>query len=560
MQIAEVEFLGVLDVPTPPSITQQPQNATNVAVGSTIVLTVQAGGSAPITYQWRLNGQNIPGETSSTLVLMNVLPANSGSYSVGVANPISAVNSSNALVRVDAPPLAFADDFAAAITLNASSFVGRGDNLGATVETGEPNHVGRPPHSSVWLNWVAPPNPGIVTFSTAGSSFDTLLAAYTGSALNALAVVAGDDDRGGFHTSRIRFNVVPGTLYQIAVGSLLGEQGDIVLSGDFQSTAAVLPIINSQPAGRIVNFGDTANFSVAASGAGLSYQWFFNGTPLPGETLPDLARNNVQLSDLGSYQVEVTSGPLTVDSDRAALQINTGGDNALARDKFADVASDAGGFSPPGLVATKSALSGRARKANVVRGYTGTQAFNSYGAGKDAEEPNHCGVLGGASELFCYTPTNSGRLFINTDGSLFNTVLAVYTGPGDSYATLVPVACDNNSGLDQLDSSLNFNAVAATNYWIFVDDVAGVGGPAVVNYRLETPLRFSAPAFTNGVCFCFKLTGTPGLNASIQMSTNLTSWVYMRTNQLSAASGSFTYTDTNAPASPNRFYRAVYHP
>jgi hypothetical protein len=405
---------------------------------------------------------------------------------------------------------------------------------------------------------MAPPTPGIVTFITAGSSFDTRLAAYTGPALGALTVVASDDDRAGYHTSRIQFNVLPGNVYPIAVDSLFDGQGDVVLSGTFDSTLDVLPVIMIQPQSKVANVGDNVTFTSDAL-PGTS-QWFFNGVALPGETGASLARNNVQFSDVGAYFVRVTSGPRSVDSDVVTLQINTAGDNAVARDKFADVVTDAGGLSPPGLAATKSTLPNRIRKANVVRGYTGTQSFSIPGATKDPDEPNHCGVLGGASVLIAYAPTNSGRALWNTDGSSNDTVLAVYTGPGDSWVTLVPVACDNNSGLDHLDSALSFDAMAGTNYWVFVDDVAGIGGQNRWNYRLEVPLSLSAAGYTNGVCFCFKTTGTPGLNVYIQGSTNLTSWVSLRTNLLSTVSGAFAYSDTNAPALTQRFYRAVYAP
>ena len=57
-----------------------------------------------------------------------------------------------------------------------------------------------------------------------------------------------------------------------------------------------------------------------------------------------------------------------------------------------------------------------------------------------------------------------------------------------------------------------------------------------------------------------EILGEPGRVYVIQASTNLTSWVNLRTHLLSSVSGNFIYTDTNAPAIPNRFYRARYKP
>ena len=101
--------------------------------------------------------------------------ANSGSYSVGVANSVSAASSSNAIVRVTVPSLPLNDQFENAIPVNAPAFDGRGSNVGATAQPGEPNHVGRPPRSSVWVTWVAPLTPGLVTFTTAGDRKSTRL-------------------------------------------------------------------------------------------------------------------------------------------------------------------------------------------------------------------------------------------------------------------------------------------------------------------------------------------------------------------------------------------------
>jgi hypothetical protein len=58
---------------------------------------------------------------------------------------------------------------------------------------------------------------GTVTISTAGSNFDTILAAYTGTSLSGLSLMANNDDYGGFGTSQISFFATAGTVYRIAV-------------------------------------------------------------------------------------------------------------------------------------------------------------------------------------------------------------------------------------------------------------------------------------------------------------------------------------------------------
>src|SRR6185369_9199578 len=55
-----VAFLTVNAVPLPPTITNQPQSQT-IFVGDTASFVVTAGGSTPLSYQWRLFGTNISG-------------------------------------------------------------------------------------------------------------------------------------------------------------------------------------------------------------------------------------------------------------------------------------------------------------------------------------------------------------------------------------------------------------------------------------------------------------------------------------------------------------------
>lgn len=91
--------------PTPPTLTQQPQDLT-VPYGATATFSAAATGSSPLSYQWRKDGTNLDGETYSTLTLYSLTPAQSGLYSVVISNSVGLVASSNALLTVCAalPP------------------------------------------------------------------------------------------------------------------------------------------------------------------------------------------------------------------------------------------------------------------------------------------------------------------------------------------------------------------------------------------------------------------------------------------------------------------------
>src|SRR5205807_1832239 len=136
-------------------ITAQPASQ-SAAVGANVTLSVVATGDGLLQYQWRLNGVNISGATNSTYSITNAQPAGNGNYRVAVANSVGAVISAEALLKVLSAALPFADNFAAAGSLNGLSGVGSGSNVGATREAGEPYHADKFGSNSVWLRWAAP--------------------------------------------------------------------------------------------------------------------------------------------------------------------------------------------------------------------------------------------------------------------------------------------------------------------------------------------------------------------------------------------------------------------
>jgi formylglycine-generating enzyme required for sulfatase activity len=90
---------------TPSEITVQPQSQT-VSAGATVSLSVQAQGSAPLSYCWYKNGlpltddTRITGSTSSTLSMAGVQSSDAGSYSARVSNPAGAATSAAATLTL----------------------------------------------------------------------------------------------------------------------------------------------------------------------------------------------------------------------------------------------------------------------------------------------------------------------------------------------------------------------------------------------------------------------------------------------------------------------------
>ena len=121
-----------------------------------------------------------------------------------------------------------------------------------------------------------------------------------------------------------------------------------------------------------------------------------------------------------------------------------------------------------------------------VRGFTGSQVYNTYGSESEEGEPNPCGRAGGAPYWFSYQAPAAGTMSVEADTPAFTNVLAVYTGPGDSFATLVPVNCaDTNDGTG--NEMVVFPASNSTNYWIVVDGLNGETGNVTLSYSLTMP-------------------------------------------------------------------------
>jgi hypothetical protein len=121
------------------------------------------------------------------------------------------------------------DDFADRLQLIGAYDYVVGNSVGAYWEPGEPYHWETTGEKSVWWRWQAPTT-GMVTMSTAGSNFDTILAAYTGTAVSSITLVANNDDANtSVVTSQISFMATAGTTYQIAVDGYGTAAGSIIL-------------------------------------------------------------------------------------------------------------------------------------------------------------------------------------------------------------------------------------------------------------------------------------------------------------------------------------------
>ena len=249
------------------------------------------------------------------------------------------INASLWLATPGVAPPPFNDNFAAAPTLSGSSTSATGTNINATKETAEPNHGGNGGGKSVWWKWTAASS-GNVVIDTNGSDFDTLLGVYTGSTVNALTTIAGDNNSGPNSTSRVSFAVTAGVVYRIAVDGAGGVSGSIQLnltltapptagnvatiaSWNFDTTPYPNPLAASSGngaidftgwGGTVTNFGGVTGQALALQGTagnGTYIEIDFSMTGFRGLTVIFSTRGTSSGYTTGTWSWSANGGPFT---------------------------------------------------------------------------------------------------------------------------------------------------------------------------------------------------------------------------------------------------------
>ena len=355
----------------------------------TSALAIRVTAYAQFTYQ--ITATNSPTSYGATRLapglgintatgLIKGTPTTAGTYQIGLTatNAHGTGAATLTLLVRDAPPPSSNDNFADAQVLpNAMGSV-TGNNTQATRETGEPNHAGNPGGHSLWYAWTAPAD-GSVTFDTLGSTFDTLLAAYTGSSVASLMQVASNDDYSRYGgQSRIDFPVAAGTTYFIAVDGLDGATGDIAL----QYTQAVVnpPVITGtlRASGQvgiafsyqITATNDPSSYTVTGLPPGLNvdqFSGFISGVPTSDGPF-DLALTAYNSGGNGKATLKLTIlpvPPVVTSSRTAGGQVGIPFTYQITADN-APTSFDASNL-PPGLAvdAASGIISGTPTKAGT---------------------------------------------------------------------------------------------------------------------------------------------------------------------------------------------------
>jgi hypothetical protein len=357
------------------------------------------------------------------------------------------------------------NNFANRTVLSGTSVTTTGSNSGASKETGEPNHGGNSGGKSVWWTWTAPSS-GSVTIDTAGSNFDTLLSVYTGSAVSSLTTVASNDDdwAAGLTTSKVSFNAVAGTTYQIAVDGYGGMAGNIALHVNLATGTPAAPAAPTNVAASDGTFSDKVQVTWTASAGASAYEVW------RGTTNSSASATKISAGDVSGATFDDTTAVAGTTYYYFVKAKNAGGTSGFS-------GSNSGYRAV--AVNNNNAFANRIVLIGPSIATTGTNS----GASKETGEPNHGGNSGGKSVWWSWTAPASGTVTIDTAGSNFDTLLSVYTG--SSVSALTSVASNDDDWAAGLTTSkVSFNVTAGTVYQIAVDGYGGTAGAIALHIQL----------------------------------------------------------------------------
>lgn len=436
---------------------------------------------------------------------------------------------------------AWNDNFSRPVQLSGIAGTTSASSRGATRQAGEPLHNGVNSSNSIWYAWTAPTNTPI-TFDTAGSSFDTLLAVYAGDAFP-LTGIASDDNSGPFGTSRLTFNAVSNTTYRIAVDGIPGEQSDGVVRLSW--TGPRKPTILSQPVSTNLIAGSTARFTVGADGSEpLYYQWRTFGTNLlndgariTGAGSAVLTLGKIFATDAGAYQVIITNAYGAVTSTPANLIVLDNPRVVYLNHVTAPIAGNA-------------LLPVHAQAVGDEHIYKFSMSFDPSVLGNPSVTTGSNSP--GATVAMNTTQIASGKLGVTL------TLAAGQTLPQSSTLELAKVLFDANPLIPAgTETIIGFLDQPVSKTVISTNGGALTALFAAGTITIEDWSAAAGGQFLPDGTFQLSLNGPANHTYIIEMSTNLTAqaWAPLSTNQTSAA-GALQFIDPRATNSPQRFYRA----
>jgi hypothetical protein len=418
------------------AITSQPESQ-SVTAGQTATFSVVAAGTGTLTYQWKKSGAAITGATAASYTTPAATSAVSGSqFTVVVTDSTGSLTSGIATLTVTAAAVA------PSITAQpANRTVTAGQTASFSVTA-----TGTAPLTYQWKK-----NGAVISGATSSS--------YT-----TPATAVSDND----------------AQFTVTVTNSVSSAASAAAT----LTVNVPPSITTQPVSRAVNVGQTATFSVIATGTGtLSYQWKKGGTAISGATSASYTTPATTASDNGAqFTVTVTDLVSNVTSSTATLTVNA----------------------PPSISAQPSSQT-------VNAGQEGTFSVAATGTGTLTYQWKKGGAaISGATSASYTTPatvaSDSGSQFTVTVTNSFGNVTSIAATLTVNVAPTI--SSQPASQTVSVGQTATFSVTAAgtgTLTYQWKKNGTAIGGATLASYT--TP---AAAASDNGATFTATVTGTSG--------------------------------------------------
>jgi hypothetical protein len=414
-----------------PSITSQPANKT-VTAGQTASFSVTATGTAPLSYQWKKNGANITGAMSSSYTTPATTTADSGStFSVVVTNSAGSATSNNAT-----------------LTVNAASVA--------------PSITSQPANQTVTTGQTA-------SFSVTATGTAPLSYQWKKNGANISGAMSSS------YTTPVTTTADSGSIFSVVVTNSAGTatSNNATLT---VNAASVAPSITSQPASQTVTAGQTANFSVSATGtAPLSYQWRKNGVSITGANASSYTTGATTSADSGSiFSVVVTNSVSSATSNNATLTVNSSTVTPSITTQPANQTVTVGQAATFSVLATGTGpLSYQWRKngtnisgANASSYTTPTTTTADSGSSFSVMVSNSAGNMASNNAILTVSsapvPSGGGRLVLSTNRLVFFAERSTVPAPKAIKVT-------SSTG-----SAMNFTAEVHGGSWMSLSPSAGV--------------------------------------------------------------------------------------
>jgi len=434
------------------AITTQPANQ-SVTAGQTANFSVAASGSGTLTYQWKKGGTAIGGATASSYTTPAATSSESGTqFTVVVTDSTGSVTSNPATLTVTASAVA---PTITAQPANKTVTAGQTATFSVTA-------TGTAPLSYQWKK-----NGAAIGGGTSAS--------YT-----TPATIASDNNA--------KFTVT-------VTNSVSSDTSNAATL-----TVDVPPSITTQPANRTVNAGQTATFSVAATGTGtLTYQWKKNGAAITGAAAASYTTPATVASDNGaSFTVTVTGTSGSVISNAATLTVN----------------------GPP-------TITGQPASKTVAAGQTATFSVTAVGTGTLTYQWKKGGTaIGGATAPSYTTPATT----TGDSGTLFTVTVTNGVGSATSNPATLTVSAAATLILNVSQTALNFSSVnIGSNSVLPVVFTNGGNSDVTISNVTITGAGYTANGVSSGqivksgLTATMNVTFTPSSTGSLPGSVKVTS-------------------------------------